>query len=187
MIGLDWIILIVIAAGAFIGWQKGFLKQLTSFVGFFVGLLLACLLYHALGDKLAPALGTSATLGHFFAFIILWIAVPWGLSLVASLLVHVLKAVSLGFFDSLSGALIGALKYALFISIFINMLQFLDFKEKVISHEKKETSALYYPVGKMVKFLLPEQDEKKETSAVKSEEKPTAVHHNSHERFEHSR
>ncbi len=165
MIGLDWIILAIIAVGAFIGWKKGLLRQLASFVGFFVGLLLACLLYATLGDKLAPALGTSATMGHIFAFILIWVVVPGALSVVASMFTRLLKTICLGWLDGMLGALIGALKYALFISIFINMLQFLDFHDHIISKEKKEASAMYYPVGKMVKFLVPhhnDADNKKE-------------------------
>lgn len=155
MIGLDWIILAILALGAFFGLRKGFLRQLVSFTGFFVGLLVACLLYAVLGDKLAPALGTSATTGHVFAFILIWVAVPGVLSVVASMFTRLLKTISLGWLDGALGVVIGVLKYALFISIFINMLQLLDFHDHVISKEKKEASAMYYPIGKMVKFLVP--------------------------------
>ena len=51
---IDIIILIVIGAGAIVGFVKGFIRQLASILGLIVGLLAAKALYASLAEKLCP-------------------------------------------------------------------------------------------------------------------------------------
>ena len=50
---IDIIILILVLAGAIVGFRKGFIKQLASLVGLVVGLLAAKALYGVVGDQLS--------------------------------------------------------------------------------------------------------------------------------------
>ena len=61
---LDVIVLGVLVAGIVKGWTSGFLRQVASVSGFFVGLLAAFLLYSAVGDWLAPRVGSSVPVGR---------------------------------------------------------------------------------------------------------------------------
>ncbi len=54
MATIDIIILIVIGAGAVVGFVKGFIRQLASILGLIVGLLAAKALYASLAEKLCP-------------------------------------------------------------------------------------------------------------------------------------
>ena len=55
MATIDIIILIVIGAGAVVGFVKGFIRQLASILGLIVGLLAAKTLYASLAEKLCRA------------------------------------------------------------------------------------------------------------------------------------
>ncbi len=54
MATIDIIILIVIGAGAIVGFVKGFIRQLASILGLIVGLLAAKALYASFGGKALP-------------------------------------------------------------------------------------------------------------------------------------
>ena len=56
---IDIIILIVIGAGAIVGFVKGFIRQLASILGLIVGLLAAKALYASLAEKLCPTVTDS--------------------------------------------------------------------------------------------------------------------------------
>ena len=73
---IDIIILIVIGAGAIVGFVKGFIRQLASILGLIVGLLAAKALYASLAEKLCPTVTDSMTVAQVLAFIMIWIAVP---------------------------------------------------------------------------------------------------------------
>ena len=76
MATIDIIILIIIGAGAIVGFMKGFIRQLASILGLIVGLLAAKALYTTLAEKLCPTVTDSMTVAQVLAFIIIWIAVP---------------------------------------------------------------------------------------------------------------
>ena len=65
---IDIIILIVIGAGAIVGFVKGFIRQLASILGLIVGLLAAKALYASLAEKLCPTVTDSMTVAQVLAF-----------------------------------------------------------------------------------------------------------------------
>ena len=87
--------------------MKGSLKQLAVIVGLIAGLLLARALFGMLAEQLAPVLGTSITVAQILSFILVWVAVPLGCSLIASVLTKALEVINLGWLNRLFGALLG--------------------------------------------------------------------------------
>ncbi|MCD8317831.1 MAG: CvpA family protein [Paraprevotella sp.] len=142
MNGLDVFILIVIALGLIKGCLCGFFRQVVSIVGFLVGLLVACLLCSALGDWLAPHIGSGESAGRVLAFILLWIGVPVALSLLAHVLTKAIESVKLGGLNRLGGAVLGGLKYMIFLSCVLNVGLHLH----LISADTESSSHLYHPV-----------------------------------------
>lgn len=155
MATLDLIIIIVLCIGALIGFVKGLIKQVVSIVGLIVGLLVARALFGAVGEKLAVEVGMSATFGQILAFLLIWIVVPLGLSLMASILTKALDKVKLGFINRWLGSGLGLIKYALLVSMFINLVQFIDVNDSLIHAKSKQNSALYYPMQKFAGIFKP--------------------------------
>ena len=152
---IDIIILIVIGAGAIVGFVKGFIRQLASILGLIVGLLAAKALYASLAEKLCPTVTDSMTVAQVLAFIIIWIAVPLIFLLVASLLTKAMKAVSLDWLNRWLGCVLGALKFLLLTSLVICLIEFMDGDNKLISATKKSESLLYYPIETFAGIFFP--------------------------------
>ena len=135
--------------------MKGSLRQLAFIVGLVAGLLLARALFGAVAEQLAPALGTSITVAQILAFILIWVAVPLGCSLVASVLTKALEVVNLGWINRLAGALLGAVKMMLLVGIGIYVLEYVDPKNELISKTTINSSVLYSPMKELVDQCLP--------------------------------
>ena len=152
---IDWIIIGVVAVGTVLGFSKGALKQVATLVGLVAGLLLARALYLQVGERMAVELGTSATIAQIIAFFLIWILVPIALLWVASLLTRVLEVVNLGILNRLVGALVGGIKYALIASLVVQLIQFIDPGDRLISKDIKKKSALYYPIKEVGDKVVP--------------------------------
>ena len=152
---IDIIILILIGVGVIQGLMKGSMKELASVVGFVAGLLLARALFGTVAEQLAPALGTSITIAQILSFILIWVAVPIGCSLVASVLTKALEVVHLGWLNRLAGAMLGAVKMMLLVGIGIYVLEYIDPKSEMVSKTTKKASVLYTSMKELVDQCLP--------------------------------
>ena len=152
---IDIIILLLIGVGVIQGLMKGSIKQLASIVGFVAGLLLARALFGTVAEQLAPALHTSITVAQILSFILIWVAVPIGCSLIASVLTKALEAVNLGWLNRLAGALLGAVKMMLLAGIGIYVLEYIDPESEMVSKTTKKASVLYSPMKELVNQCLP--------------------------------
>ena len=152
---IDWIIIGVVAVGTVLGFAKGALRQIATLVGLVAGLLLARALYLTVGERMAVEFGTSATVAQIIAFFLIWILVPIALLWVASLLTRVLEVVHLGILNRLAGAVLGGVKYALLASLVIQLIEFIDPKDQLLSQDLKKTSVLYYQMEEVGNFFVP--------------------------------
>jgi membrane protein required for colicin V production len=55
----------------------------------------------------------------------------------------------------LLGAALGAVKWVLFISVFICVLDYIDADGKIVSQELREESKLYKPIGAFAGMFMP--------------------------------
>ena len=133
----------IVGLGAVVGFSKGFIRQLASVVGLVAGLLVARALYASVGEKLAMETGTSLTFARGLAFLLIWLVVPVGLSLAATLLTKAVDSIHLGFVNRWLGAGLGALKYILLISLVIALIEYIDSEDSLIQSTKKKESVLF--------------------------------------------
>ncbi|WP_307757546.1 CvpA family protein [uncultured Mediterranea sp.] len=155
MTTLDIIILVVLGAGAIVGFSKGFLKQLASLLGLVAGLLIAKALYATVAERVFLPLTDSLTVAQGIAFVVIWLAVPLAFLLLASLLTKAMEAVSLGWVNRLLGAALGALKAALLVSLLVCVVEYIDTDNTILKKTKKQESVLYYPMEKFAGLFLP--------------------------------
>ena len=73
---IDIFIVVVLGIGLVSGLAKGFIKQACGLVGLIAGLLVARALYAAVGEQLAPHIGTSVSVAQIISFIIIWAVIP---------------------------------------------------------------------------------------------------------------
>ena len=152
---IDMIIAGVFLLGAIQGFIKGLVRQVASLVGLIAGLLIARALFGVVGEYLAEQMGTSVSFGQILAFILIWVIVPIGFSIIAYMLTKTLELIKLGFLNRWLGSGLGAVKYLLVASLFIQLVEFIDSKNELIAGTTKEASAFYYPLEKFSGVFMP--------------------------------
>lgn len=145
------IFIIVVALWAIInGWRNGFFKELVSGIGWLVGLAIAATCYSYLGEYLVMKGSEANIVTNIVAFFILWILVPIVLGLVATILTSALNGLQLGLPNSLLGAAVSLLKYAILISCVLNVMSAL----RILNESRTEGSKLFEPTKAMVSVLF---------------------------------
>ena len=152
---LDFLILLLIVAGMVRGFSKGLIFELSGLVGLIIAVYVSR--YHSspfaefihgffnVGMEYCPALGM------IMAFIVSLILVK----VLAMCAQKLIKAISLGWLNSLLGALISIVKYTLVISVVLNVLGPINEKLHVMDGKHSEGSVLCKPVTKFAPAVLP--------------------------------
>ena len=146
--GEDWewglICLLPLFYGAFRGWKNGFVKEVFSFIGIFIGFYVAYQLFK------------YSEVG-WLGFIVIWIAVPLALNAVAWLLTKLMDdTVVIGTMNKLLGAAVGFLKFAFFLGCIILAIDYVrDMKHKleenpVVEMLEKVPNVLFPEINKEV-------------------------------------
>ncbi len=143
MNGIDVVCLLVLLCGAWRGWRKGFLCGILSLAGWAIGLWLAWTFSHEVGVRLAGYMGEYAEWSRLAAFLLIALGVPLVAHLIGLLLTGFFHLLQLGLLNSLAGALLGTVKYALLLSCLLNLLAVaVEFP----SADMRSCSCLYTPL-----------------------------------------
>lgn len=125
---IDILIILIVLGGLILGYQKGFLGQLTSLISWVVAIVL-CYKCGDLVQSIFLAIVPSAaewplssitvkTVSLAFAFLIVMLVIR----LVMRLFKGALDSIHLGFIDKAGGSLLFMFKYAFMLSIALNLL-----------------------------------------------------------------
>lgn len=153
---LDLILAIPLFLGFIFGISKGLIRELISFAVIFVGVYLAKW-FSPLGVLVLTRLfDISETLAKPFSFVAVFVIVAIVLKLVAKTLNKLVETISLGGLNKFFGGVFGLLKYALLLSLLLNVVYAVDSKFNLIRKESKEKSILYEPLRKFAPILWDE-------------------------------
>jgi len=153
---IDIILLIIIVAGAIRGFMRGFIHQLATIAGLIIGFLAAKALYMVVAEKLSMYIpSTSMTVLQVIAFIAIWLIIPLLFTILASFLTRTAEMLSLKAFNQFLGLLIGTVKWVLILGLLINVFDYLDADNRVMSQTRKEESLLYYPIKDVISNFFP--------------------------------
>ena len=165
---LDLTILIPIALGFIFGLFKGFIKELGSLVAIVLGIYGAKYFAPSLSNLLITKFDFSPKTSTPVAYFILFVAIAIILLFVAKAVERFFDSFSLGGINKLLGGIFSALKYALIVSVLLNIFAALDSKISLIKSKTKSESVCYKPALK----LAPELWEKtKETKVFPFDDK----------------
>ncbi|MEQ9297674.1 MAG: CvpA family protein [Cyclobacteriaceae bacterium] len=148
---LDIILIVLLLFGAFRGYQKGLLLELINFISFFLALILAFNFKDWGAGILQRFLDQPEGLLNIVAFVAIFIIVIFGLDLLGKAVKSLLDLTLLGSLDDLAGGLVGALKWALMISIFLWIFELFDIG---ISPSYSEGTIVFPYVYSIAPFLL---------------------------------
>ena len=155
----DFIIFLPIIFGFIFGLFKGFVKELVSFLAIFVAIIAAEIFTPVIKPLVIHFFDLSEKTGNTVAYIIVFVATILVMFLLSKFVEKIISSIHLGWLNSLAGGVIGALKYALIISVLMNVFDALDSRFHLASQEKKETSVGYIPILKLAPTLWKESKE----------------------------
>ena len=158
---LDLIILIPIALGFVFGLFKGLVKELASLAAIFLGIYGAKAFAPSLSGFFIRSMSFSPKTALPLAYLFLFILIASILIIIAKSLDKFFESISLGGINKLLGGIFAAIKYALVVSVLINVFEAIDSRFPIIKAKSKAESIAYKPVSKIAPALWEESKKTK--------------------------
>lgn len=140
---LDVLIVLIVAFGILRGVTTGAIRQVISLVGTIVAIVLGLELMNVVGGLVGAAIGLSEALEPVLGFFLVFLAIQIGLLFGAKILEAAVKMLKLNPLNRVAGAVLGALKTLLILSVVFLVMGFFDVPEE----ENRRASVLYEPVA----------------------------------------
>lgn len=137
---LDIIIIIPLIYGAYKGFTKGLLRELTSLLAVILAITLGFKLMDLVIALIQPYLGENNQIVPLIAFVAIFVVVLILVNLLSKAVKKVLDMTLLGNVDDFAGAVLGILKWAFAMSM---ILWLLDQAQIIIPKERTEGSILF--------------------------------------------
>ena len=153
---LDLVILIPIALGFVFGLFKGLVKELASLAAIIFGIYGAKVFAPSLSGFLIRSLAFSPETALPLAYIFLFVLIAVVLLIIAKTLDKFFDSIALGGLNKLLGGIFAAFKYALIVSVLLNVFDALDSRFPIIKPKSKTESIGYKPVMKLAPVLWEE-------------------------------
>lgn len=151
---IDIIIIGVLLFAIYSGIRDGVVLQVGSIVAIFLGLYLAS----NFSEDVASIFGIKGQYRATWGFMIVMVASFIGMGIVGFVIRKFLKALGLGLFDSIFGAVLSVCKYALIMSFIFSSINAFNDTYKFMSREQLSKSTLYYPVSDLTNWAVPVWD-----------------------------
>lgn len=155
---IDIIILIILLFGLIKGIIRGFILQLFSLLGIILGIYIAKMYIGTITFLIMQLIDIEEMYAKPLAYLIIFCVIILVSHLIAKLLDNTIKISLFKWLNSLLGGILGLVKYALVLSILLNVFQVIDSKERIIKQKEKNSSSLYKPVLNLVPTLMPSID-----------------------------
>jgi membrane protein required for colicin V production len=116
---VDIVILIILALGAYEGYKKGFLMSIVCLIGFILAIILGVYFMDPVSKILAERLDELTFAFPVIAFLIVFIITLLIVNIAGWILKKIMGMILLGGIDSIAGGILGIVKSAFFISLFV--------------------------------------------------------------------
>jgi membrane protein required for colicin V production len=175
---LDIILAILLVYGLYKGFTKGLFVEVASLVSLLVGLYGAIHFSFFIGDWLKTKVAWDAKYIQIVAFALTFFILLILVSLVGKLLTKIIDAAQLGALNKIAGAIFGAAKVALIVSVILNLFGKMNDTITFVKQETLDETILYNRVKDFAPAIFPsimEQVENlKENNPFKTEEDKTS-------------
>lgn len=163
MNGLDIILFILFGIGAYHGYKKGLILELIMIIAFVLAIIGGFKLIHIGMHYISAMYDGFGSFLPFVAFLVIFVLIIILVNTVGSMLKKIIDWTPLGVVDNFAGALLGALKWALGVSIcfwVINTLG-LDFVSDAVQNSKilPFANKILSTVGEFISTIFPSFDD----------------------------
>ncbi len=152
---IDIVIACLLLFGLVIGYKRGLFVELTSLVGLVLGVYGAIHFSYFLSNFLESKVSWDPSLIQVMAFAGTFIIIVIALVLLGKALTTIAETIMLGFFNKILGAVFGALKYALILSVVLIIFSEFNKTFKFMDKSKTRNSVLYEPVKNLAPYIFP--------------------------------
>lgn len=152
---LDIALLLPVAYGLVQGLRHGIVKEVATLVAIIAGIYLARYWSPVLAHHIVEWTGWTPGISATIAFVLIFIIIALAVHLLASVVGRLLKAIMLGGVNRLFGALFGIAKWALILSVVLNLLAFIDTLLPIKSYPMVQESMLYSHFESLLWQVLP--------------------------------
>ncbi len=163
---IDLIFCIPLVWGIYKGFTKGFIIEIASFIAFALGIWGGIKFSDFIAHKLTEQFDWHSTYLPIISFVIVFLAIIIAVFFVAKLVQKIIEGMALSALNKIAGAIVGFLKFALIISVFIFVIDAIEKSYPLISFKSKEESLLYKPIGKIAPALIPSLSQSKINSII---------------------
>ncbi len=150
------VLIVAVFIFAFVrGYIKGFVVAIGSLVGIILAIYISKWCNPSATLVFEDWFGFPPVVAKPLAYAGVFIALCFIFYLLTKLLDKVVETSLLNGTNKFLGIFFYLLKYALIISLFLNVFEAIDSGNKLIAKSKKESSPVYYPLQKLVPTIIP--------------------------------
>lgn len=151
---LDIFIALPLIIAAISGYQKGFIKSLTSLVALVAGIYFAIYFSDIVADWLIRNININRKYVFIAAFLLTFAGVSFLVHLLGELLDNIASLSALGVINKVGGMAVGALKGVILMSILILLFNLVNSNHTILNQKTISDSLLYKPVESVAPIIL---------------------------------
>lgn len=156
---IDIVICVPLLYGLLKGMRNGLLIEVISAVSYLIAIYTAVQLAVSVGVWMQARWGWEASTAQLMAFVGLLVVVVVGLYFLGNVLTQVINHTGLGLLNRAGGALFGALKMALIMSVLLHFIERYKLTTTLVAEEKQELSLLWKPLMQFSALAYPQMSE----------------------------
>lgn len=152
----DYILLLPVLYGLYRGFSKGFVLELASLLALVMGIYGAMHFSSFTFTYLSEFVELEARYLQLASYGITFLAIVIAITLSAKILTLLIKMVALGFINRLMGAIFGALKALLILSVLLLFFDAINHQFRLVKKTVLDDSLLYHPIRKNAEAIYPD-------------------------------
>lgn len=152
---LDIILGIFLAYGLIRGLWNGLFVEFASLVSLLLGIYIAIKFSFITAEFLADVFSWNPKTIAIWAFVLTFIGVVIGISLLAKFFTSIANFASLGLLNKIAGGVFGVLKMCLILSFVLALFQKINSNNTFVEKKTLDDSLFYNPILKISEFVYP--------------------------------
>jgi membrane protein required for colicin V production len=159
---LDILLGIPLAWAVVKGFSRGFVYEITSLVALILGIYVAINFSGLTAAFMADIFHWTGRAAWLASLLITFALVVMGIKVLGQIMEKVVESLAMGPLNHIAGGIIACLKTALILSLFIYLINLVDFSQSLIPAKSRENSFLWNPVAEVAPFILPQLEKRYE-------------------------
>ena len=158
---LDILLCIPLVWGLYKGFTKGLIIEAATMIAFGLGVWGGINFSNYVAVKISTGFDWHSPYLPVISLAVTFLAIIIIVYFIAKLIQRMVEGMALSAVNKIGGAVFGALKFAMVMSVVIFMIDALEESYPMISFKTKQESLLYKPIGMIAPTLIPALDKEK--------------------------